>query len=130
MTRNTTVYHLKAYQPASYTFCLLFLQCLTIGKILAADKFGNPSQTGLQRRSCGGYRYRKFGNLLAQNLRKGSRGLTRLLEQEAEDAFEERKSMARKLGEEAGTKMLFPMILMLGAVMLILAFPAMRSMEL
>ena len=53
-----------------------------------------------------------------------------LLEQEAEDAFEERKSMARKLGEEAGTKMLFPMILMLGAVMLILAFPAMRSMEL
>ena len=57
-------------------------------------------------------------------------GLTRLLEQEAEDAFEERKSMARKLGEEAGTKMLFPMILMLGAVMLILAFPAMRSMEL
>jgi hypothetical protein len=38
--------------------------------------------------------------------------------------------MARKLGEEAGTKMLFPMILMLGAVMLILAFPAMRSMEL
>ena len=28
------------------------------------------------------------------------------------------------------TKMLFPMILMLGAVMLILAFPAMRSMEL
>ena len=56
--------------------------------------------------------------------------LERLLEQEAEDAFEERKSMARKLGEEAGTKMLFPMILMLGAVMLILAFPAMRSMEL
>lgn len=35
-----------------------------------------------------------------------------------------------KAGEEAGTKMLFPMILMLGAVMLILAFPAMRSMEL
>ena len=61
---------------------------------------------------------------------KRKQGSERLLEQEAEDAFEERKSMARKLGEEAGTKMLFPMILMLGAVMLILAFPAMRSMEL
>ena len=56
--------------------------------------------------------------------------LRQCVKQEAEDAFEERKSMARKLGEEAGTKMLFPMILMLGAVMLILAFPAMRSMEL
>ena len=48
----------------------------------------------------------------------------------ARDEIDERKSMARKLGEEAGTKMLFPMILMLGAVMLILAFQAMRSMEL
>ena len=56
--------------------------------------------------------------------------LRQCVKQEAEDAFEERKSMARKLGEEAGTKMLFPMILMLGAAMLILAFPAMRSMEL
>ena len=92
-----------------------------VGEERAYERFGER---------CGGYRYRKFGNLLAQNLRKGSRGLTRLLEQEAEEAFEERKSMARKLGEEAGTKMLFPMILMLGAVMLILAFPAMRSMEL
>ena len=33
-------------------------------------------------------------------------------------------------GRKPGHKMLFPMILMLGAVMLILAFPAMRSMEL
>lgn len=92
-----------------------------MGEERAYERFGER---------CGGYRYRKFGNLLAQNLRKGSRGLTKLLEQEAEAAFEERKSMARKLGEEAGTKMLFPMILMLGAVMLILAFPAIRSMEL
>ena len=92
-----------------------------MGEERAYERFGER---------CGGYRYRKFGNLLSQNLKKGSRGLTKLLEQEAEEAFEERKSMARKLGEEAGTKMLFPMILMLGAVMLILAFPAMRSMEL
>ena len=60
-----------------------------MGEERAYERFGER---------CGGYRYRKFGNLLAQNLRKGSRGLTRLLEQEAEDAFEERKSMARKLG--------------------------------
>ena len=61
---------------------------------------------------------------------KRKQGSDKAVRAGAEDAFEERKSMARKLGEEAGTKMLFPMILMLGAVMLILAFPAMRSMEL
>lgn len=92
-----------------------------MGEERAYERFGER---------CGGYRYRKFGNLLSQNLRKGSRGLTKLLEQEAEEAFEERKSMARKLGEEAGTKLLFPMLLMLGAVMVILAFPAMYSMQL
>lgn len=35
--------------------------------------------------------YRKFGMMLSQNLRKGTRGLTELLEREAEDAFEQRK---------------------------------------
>ena len=36
----------------------------------------------------------------------------------------ERKNNARKLGEKAGTKLLFPMILMLGIVMVILMVPA------
>ena len=45
-----------------------------------------------------------------------------LLEQEAEEAFEERKNSAKKLGEEAGTKLLFPMLLMLGIVIAITAW--------
>ena len=44
--------------------------------------------------------YRKFGMMLSQNLRKGTRGLTELLEREAEDAFEQRKNLAKKAGEE------------------------------
>ena len=36
-----------------------------MGEERAYERFGER---------CGGYRYRKFGNLLAQNLRKGSRG--------------------------------------------------------
>ena len=34
--------------------------------------------------------------LLSQNLRKGTRGLTNLLQREAQEAFEERKNMAKK----------------------------------
>lgn len=78
---------------------------------------------------CGERRFRKLGSILTQNMRKGTRGLTVLLEKEVEDSLEERKAMARKYGEEAGTRMLFPMILMLGIVMAILIVPAVLSFQ-
>lgn len=68
--------------------------------------------------------YMKLSTLLAQNLRKGSNDLLRMLRQEAEGAFTERKNIARKLGEEAGTKLLIPMMLMLCIVMVIIMIPA------
>lgn len=79
---------------------------------------------------CGMAAYRRFGNILGQNLKKGSQGIVGLLEHEAEDAFEERKSAAKRYGEEAGTKLLFPMMLMLSIVMLILLVPAMAAFQL
>ena len=57
---------------------------------------------------CGLHPFIKLGNLLEQNLSKGAKGMKVLLSQEVADAFEERKRLARKKGEEAGTKMLFP----------------------
>lgn len=71
--------------------------------------------------------YTRLSNLLVQNLRKGSNHLLTALAEEAEDAFEERKNTARKLGEEAGTKLLLPMMLMLGIVMLLIMIPAYSS---
>ena len=73
--------------------------------------------------------YRKFGAMLAQNLRKGSGGLTELLGREAEDAFEERKNLAKKLGEEAGTKLMIPLFLMLAVVFAIVIIPAFFSIK-
>ena len=78
---------------------------------------------------CGERKFRKLGNLLTQNLRKGSRGLTVLLAQEVEESYEERKSEARKYGEEAGTKLLLPMVLMMGIIMAILIVPAVLSFQ-
>lgn len=68
--------------------------------------------------------YTKLSNILVQNLKKGSNGILEALRQEAKNAFEERKNMARKLGEEAGTKLLLPMMLMLGIVMVLIIVPA------
>ena len=71
--------------------------------------------------------YLKLGALLEQNLKKGTKGLTQMLENESLEAFEERKNIAKKLGEEAGTKLLVPMVIMLIIVMIIVIVPAMLS---
>lgn len=68
--------------------------------------------------------YRHLSRMLVQNFEKGNKGIAALLEAESESAFEERKRIAMKLGEEAGTKMLFPMIMMLGLIMAIILIPA------
>jgi tight adherence protein C len=73
--------------------------------------------------------YRKLSAILSQNLQKGSKGLTEILKIEAADAFEERKNLARKSGEEAGTKLLIPMFIMLAIVMAIMIVPAFFSIQ-
>lgn len=73
--------------------------------------------------------YRKLGALLSQNLRKGTKGLTALLSVEALQAYEERKMRTKRLGEEAGTKLLVPMFLMLAVVLVIVIVPAFLSIQ-
>jgi len=89
-----------------------------VGEAAAYEKFG---------KRCGEPGYIKLGSILSQNLKKGAKGLQELLEQEAETGFEDRKHAARKLGEEAGTKLLFPMMLMLAIVLVVLTVPAVMS---
>ena len=78
---------------------------------------------------CGLPVYKKFSAMLSQNLEKGTKGLTSLLNQESNNAFEERKSFAKQLGEEAGTKMMIPMFLMLAVVLVIIVVPAFFSIQ-
>ena len=78
------------------------------------------------RRACE-IRYRTFASLLVQNMRRGSRELIDLLSGEAEEAFEERKRKARILGEKAGTKLIFPTMLMLLVVIAVIMTPAFVS---
>lgn len=76
---------------------------------------------------CGVMCYIKLGNLLAQNISKGTDNIFRLLKEETEKAFEDRKALAKKLGEEAGTKLLLPMTMMLSVVLIIIVIPAFMS---
>ena len=71
--------------------------------------------------------YIKIMTLLEQNIKRGGRGITDIFEEEEMLALEERKNLAKKYGEEAGTKLLGPMILLLLVIMLMIMIPALWS---
>lgn len=86
----------------------------------AYERFGKRCKTSV---------YMKFGALLSQNLRKGSKGVSDILRMEAIQSFENRKNIAKRLGEEAGTKLLVPMLGMLTVVFIMVIVPAFLSMQ-
>lgn len=100
---------------------------------LAANKIkSGQSEKEVYRmfgRRCGIQMYIKFGNILEQNIVKGTKGMRGLLEYEVHEAFENRKMLAKKRGDEAGTKMLLPMIIMLAIAIVIIIVPSFLTME-
>jgi hypothetical protein len=68
-----------------------------------------------------------LGNLLAGNVRRGTRQLSGLMVQESQRAWELRKHRARRNGEKAGTKMLIPMFMMFAVVLAMVVIPAFYS---
>lgn len=78
-------------------------------------------------RRCGSGRYLRLGTILTRNLRRGSDLLLTHLREEAQKAGEERRDMARVMGEEAGTRLLLPMMIMLGVTMALIVVPAYLS---
>lgn len=89
-----------------------------ISETIAYDRFG---------RRCEIREYVKFSALLVQNLKKGTKGLTEMLESEAENALQERRNQARIRGEKAETKLLVPMMLMLFIVLFMIMVPALSA---
>ena len=73
--------------------------------------------------------YHRLSRILVQSIQKGAKGICGMLQQEATDAFESRKLLARKLGEQASTKMMIPLMLMLGIVMAMIMVPAMMGVQ-
>lgn len=76
---------------------------------------------------CDEIHYRKLGYLLISYERQGNEDILRQLGAEVYEAWEECRQRAARQGEEAGTKLLFPMILMLLVVMLLILLPVYMS---
>lgn len=79
-------------------------------------------------RRTGLLKYMKFSTVLVQNLKKGSADLLNILEYEAADVLKERRENAKILGEQAGTKLLMPMMLMMAEVFAIIIIAAFQNM--
>lgn len=90
-----------------------------VSEASAYERFGK--RTGLQE-------YIRLSTLLTQNLKKGNSALLERLREEADRAGEERMQSCKRLGEEAGTKLLIPMVLMLLVVMVMIMIPAFSTM--
>ncbi len=79
-------------------------------------------------RRCGVQEYIRLGAMLSQNLKKGSTALLMRLREENDNAIREQINRSRQIGEEASTKLLVPMVMMLGIVMVIIMIPAFGTM--
>lgn len=91
---------------------------------------GGISETVVYERfgiRCGAQTYVRLCTLLTQNLKRGNSELTVLLTEEAQKASQERMDYARRAGEEAGTKLLLPMGMLLAVVMVVIIIPAYMS---
>ncbi|MBD5459991.1 MAG: hypothetical protein HDR26_03465 [Lachnospiraceae bacterium] len=75
-------------------------------------------------RRCGRQEYIRLSALLSQNLKTGNRELIGRMREEALRAQENQKYVARRRGEEASTRLLVPMVMMLGMVLTMIMIPA------
>jgi predicted transcriptional regulator with HTH domain len=71
--------------------------------------------------------YTRLFNYISQNIRKGNSNLKAVLNNCAYEASQIGREQIRKRGEKTSTKLLFPMIMLLAAVMLIIIVPALIS---
>ena len=72
--------------------------------------------------------YTRFLNIIGQSIKNGNKDIKNILNMEVQDALYERKQNAKKLGEEAATKLVLPLMMMLALIMIIIMVPAFIGM--
>lgn len=69
----------------------------------------------------------KFISVIVLNLKKGGAEIIPTLQVQATECWEMRKATTKQLGEEASTKILFPLMIMMVGIIVIVATPAILS---
>jgi tight adherence protein C len=71
----------------------------------------------------------KFVTAIIQNLRKGNSELVPLLKLQSNECWQLRKLMAKKLGEEASTKLVLPLMIMFVGILVVVILPAVLQLK-
>lgn len=71
----------------------------------------------------------KFITAIIQNMRKGNGELVTLLKLQSNECWQLRKSMAKRLGEEASTKLVLPLMIMFIGILIIVILPAIMQLR-
>ncbi|MHB9094692.1 MAG: type II secretion system F family protein [Eubacteriales bacterium] len=71
----------------------------------------------------------RFVSTVLQNLNRGSSDMVNVLRVLAQEAWEKRKDIAKKRGEEASSKLVLPMVMVFLAVAIIVLAPAVMTMS-
>lgn len=91
-----------------------------IAEMKAYENFG---------KRCESQNYVRLATLLIQQVKRGAKGMNQLLMQEVSSAEILWRENSRKKAEEAGTKLLLPMVLLMSVVFAVLMIPAFLSMS-
>ncbi|HOE57448.1 MAG TPA: type II secretion system F family protein [Bacillota bacterium] len=71
----------------------------------------------------------KFISAIIQNQRKGNSEIITLLKLQSNECWQLRKSMAKRLGEEASTKLVLPLMIMFLGILVIVVIPAVMQLK-
>lgn len=107
--------HFPAYEEVLHTCRELDAG---ISEVVAYENMG---------KRCGVQEYIRLAALLSQNLKKGNSALLARLREEMEESLEGQLNQCKRAGEEASTKLLVPMMMMLSIVMVMIMIPAFGS---
>ncbi len=66
---------------------------------------------------------RKVTSTLIQNMQKGNKELSYFLEEMSREMWEEKKNLVRQKGETAGTKLLLPIAMIFGGILMLILVP-------
>lgn len=106
----------------------LYKELNTVLMEISAGKPANQAYEDLAQR-CRVPEITRFVSLLLQNLSRGSADLVLALRNLSQECWGRRKDVARKLGEEASSKLVIPMVLIFLAVGIIVLAPAIMGLS-
>lgn len=102
-----------------------------LGQCMEKMDMGMPDEQAMDGlvAACNTSEVRRFVSVILQNMHRGGIEVFSALDEIGKELWLARKAAAQRIAEKATTKLLFPMILMLGAVMLLVTAPAVMSMR-